>query len=1361
MSKSLIYYFIFILTLFYIIKLNGQDQVQFKHLNVDDGLSNGRVTSIVQDSIGFIWVGTKNGLNRYDANSFKVYNQKNSGISSNDISVLKIDKKGNIWIGTVGGGINIYNPVKDEFTVFKNDPNLEQSISSNVIHTIFEDINGNIWIGTENGLNLFLEATKEFKSYTHQKDNSNSISHNSVWSIFEQENGVIWVGTYGGGLNKFTRSNEKFKRLRPSTMPSEIGSIDFINTISSLTKNELLIGTNGNGLIRLNTIDNTFSSFFSNTDYDEIDIIRTISKDEQLNVWIGTDGHGVLKISNTNNNTAIIINQYVNNSGFQESLTNNTVNTIFNDNQANIWIGTAWKGLNIIEEASSHVNFIYSDVKGNNASPVLSVFKDGDEIWMGTDGLGLSVYNINSKEVKFYNKKHNTSIGGDYIQKIKPSKNKQFWIGTFAHGLILYDSEKNTIIQYIRDPYNEFSLPYNDVRDFVELPLGDLLVGTWGGGLSYFNVAQQKFTNFKHNNNDLNSLSSDNVTSLLLDKSDKVWVATYGGGLNLFDIKTKQSTRFLVDNNNSKSIGSNYVFSILKDKKNEYLWLGTKEGLNKFDLKTQQFEKTIIGNTVNTNTIVALIQDDEGNIWMSTKEGIFKYNYNTNQVEAFPGIIEEFHINSVFKDAKGILYFGGIDRVVSFNPIEKYVFSDKPSVIFSDFKLFDKKVDVGKDKVIEKHISYVENITLNYDQDVFSFSFTALQYPNSDKTPFAIKMDGFDDQWREVGTQNTTTFTNLSPGNYIFKVKSQMRNGTWNEDNAAQVNIKILPPYWKTWWAYMLYFIVSLLLLFVFQYYSIKWSQMKNKLKLEKLHREQEDKLHKLKQRFFTDISHEIRTPLTLILGSLNGLLLKENNEFSKRKPLLSIKKNTDRLLNLVNELLNFRKLETGGIKLKISECDIIPFVNEIYLTFSQQAIIKKIDYQFLSSNSEIPIWIDKIQMEKTIFNLLSNAFKFSQEGGIIKVMVSGQQEHIKIVVSDTGQGIPKSKLKHIFERFYQNENNNPEQKGFGIGLSIAKDIVRLHSGTIEVQSELDQGSSFTVLLPKGNAHFKSSDILTIDHDEENIKSHSPKTDVVLAETYVKEEFSESVILIIEDNPHIREYLKVLLSKKYKVIEASNGREGLDMAIEHVPDLVISDIMMPIMDGMSFCYQLKTDIRISHIPVMILTGKTLIADKIEGYETGADEYLTKPFNEEILQVRVKNLLKGRSVLREKFLREGLTNPKEITLNSPDEEFLSKLVNIIEENIEESEFNIDQLSRDIGMSHSNVYKKLKALTGMTIIGFVKDFRLKRASQLLEQNKISITDVCFKVGYTDRRHFSQEFKKKFGISPSQYARDNAIV
>ncbi len=1359
MKRALKYWCICGFILWSTLSLYAQNQVQFKHINVDQGLSNGRVTSIVQDHLGFIWIGTKNGLNRYDGTAFKVYTKKNSKISSNDITSLKIDRKGKLWIGTIGGGVNIYNPIKDSFVNYQNNANDITTISSDDVHTIIEDSDANMWIGTANGLNLFLENSKAFKAYIYQVNNPLSLNHNSVWSVFQQTKDVFWIGTYGGGLNRFDKNTETFTRYNldsDSDSENNTFSTEFINAISSTDENELLIGTNGNGLLKLNLTNNSVTNFFKNSKYEDVSIIRTLWEDKKRNLWVGTDGQGILKVNNKTLSQGSI-DQYVNDSRLQTSIINNTVNTFFEDNQSNVWVGTAWKGLNVIEKKPNNIQFFYSDAKGYDASPVLSIFKNKNEIWMGTDGKGLSTYNLKSEQVQFYNKEHQSSLGGDFIQCIKQRENGQYWIGTFANGLVQIDSKKNIINQYKRDPNIEKSLPYNDVRSIIELPSNDLWVGTWGGGLSYFDSQKQTFTNFRYHKNDEKSISSDNVISVLLNEDGKLWIATYGGGLNFYDPKLGQFSSFQVDETKPNTIASNYVFSLLKDKQG-CLWLGTKEGLSRFNPKTEEFTNFVVGTAVNNSAVVGLVQDNSGDIWMSTKEGIYKYNVVLKQIERFPESVREFHINSIYKDAEGMLYFGGIDGVTTLNPKLNNTYNEDPTIVFTDFKLFNKSIPVGYEKIIKNQMSYEDSIVLNFDQRVFTFNFTALQYPFSNKTQFAVKMEGFEEEWRDIGNQNTATFTNLSPGVYTFKVKSKMHSNLWNENKIAKIHINISPPLWRTWWAYILYFLILVFLLIAFQRYSINWAEMKNKLEIEKLHREQEDKLHNAKQRFFTNISHEIRTPLTLMLGSLNSLL-KEDTTLLQQNPLFVIKDNTNRLLNLVNELLNFRKLETGHIELKLKESNVVEFVNEIYLTFSQHAAAKKIDYKFKKTKDNIPFWFDKNQLEKAIFNLLTNAFKFTKEGGEIKVEVFEEALNVNIIVSDTGKGIPKEKLTKIFERFFQKDDNDSEVKGFGIGLSIAKDIVELHGGTIEVKSKLNKGSEFSINIPFSNP--KIEDLKYKERavqDEEVVEAYVTTNPNVIEDAHVEDNNLEYTILIVEDNHQLRAFLQGLLSDTYTIIEAVNGKEGLEKTMEYVPDLVISDIMMPIMDGIALCEALKTDIRSSHIPVILLTARTLIADKMEGLETGADDYLTKPFNESILRIRVSNLLLNRKLLRDRFLKEGILRPKTIKLNSPDQEFLSKLVAIVEDNIEESEFNIDQLAKDIGMSHSNVYKKIKALTGMTIIGFVKDFRLQRAAQLLkEEHKISITDVCFKVGYTDRRHFSQEFKKKFGTSPSLYAKD----
>ncbi|MEC3905521.1 two-component regulator propeller domain-containing protein [Tamlana sp. 2201CG12-4] len=1329
----------------------GQSQAIFRQISIEQGLSNNRITGVVQDSLGFIWIGTKNGLNKYDGANFKEYNQRNSKISSNDISVLHKDKKGRIWIGTVGGGINIYNPLKDEFKVYKNTQARAKVISSNDIHTIIEDKKGRIWLGTDKGIDFYEEGSDRFKTYQYQ-GNENSQNYISVWAILEATDGSLFLGTYGNGLLRFDTETEVFISIVPKKTGAQNPNFDFINTLLYLNAKELLIGTNGNGLLKYNLVTNETSNVIDANIKIEAPIVLTLKEDSNANIWVGTDGDGIYKITRENL-SGIKLDQYTYDNRLRTSLSNNTVNDIFEDTQSNIWIGTAWKGINVIKRWGDNISFFFSDGFGYNAAPVLSVFKEGSKLWIGTDGNGLNNYDLETGNLIKYNSEDGLSPGGDYIQFIKKRDNGQYWIGTFANGLVLFDPIKGKVKQFKRNNLNNnTSLPYNDVRDIIEQPSGDLWIATWGGGLSFLDSKTQTFNNYRFYKGDLDALSSDNITSLVYDKG-LIWVGTFGGGLNLFDTNTNKFIHYKASEEHTKSIGSDYIFDLLKDNQ-ENLWIATKEGLNKFDKEHQTFEKFEVGNTTGANTIVSLIDDEHRNIWMGTKEGIFKYNIKSNKIEELEGSSSEFHVNSVYKDNQGILFFGGADGVTAFNPDKMVGNTTNPRVFFTDFKLFGKSVAVGEDQVLKTHISFEKLVVLKYNESVISFEFGALEYPFNKKM-YAVKMDGFEDQWRNIGTQKTATYTNLSPGDYRFNVKAQNRDGSWDNENIAKVQIEILPPLWRTWWAYVIYSFLFMVLLWIIRHYTLVWAEINNNLKLEKLKREQEDKIHELKQRFFTNISHEIRTPLTLIIGTINSLM-KSNFNTKDQKQLTNLKRSTGRLMNLVSELLNIRKLETGNIKLDVSENDITLFIHEIFLAFSQHAIANNIHYKFVKPEYAIHVWFDKIQLEKTIYNLLTNAFKFTSSGDKIEVSVFQKEDDIHILVRDSGQGIPENKQDQIFERFYQNEDTISESLGFGIGLSIVKNIIELHSGTISVKSTEGLGSEFIITLPLGKSHFKEEQIILNTSQEDQISNYNASS--ALEKNAIDDEFVNANVLIVEDNVHLLEYLSDLLSEDFNVIKALNGEIGLELAKEKVPDIIISDVMMPVMDGITLCSNIKSNLLTSHIPVILLTARTMVEDIMEGFEMGADDYLVKPFNEEVLKVRINNLLHIRKQLRAKYINEALLSPKEIAFASPDQEFLVKLNEIIEQHIDVSEFNVEDLSVEMAMSHSNLYKKIKALTGMTTVAFIRDFRLNRAAQFLKKDKIAIIDVCFKVGYTDRRHFSQEFKKKFGITPSAYAKEN---
>lgn len=1326
------------------------ESIRFQHLTVEKGLSNGRVTSVVQDSIGFVWIGTKNGLNRYDGVHFKTYNQQNTALGASDIVALKVDSKNRMWVGTVGGGLSRYNKFEDEFYNFKESFKSFNNENPTNIYEIFEDSAHQIWLGTEKGLCLYNEKSNSFTVFSNNKSEL-YLRANKVKSIAQINHDTYLIGTLGGGVYTFNTSLSSFTPLTVKNRDIQVP--EYVNSIVRYSETQFLVGTNGNGVLIFDVVRNTLKNFLEGTSFENIIIVRTIEKESNQNFWIGTDGHGLLYVK-SNAGKITQLQQYVNDNRLKTTLSNNTINCIFQDNQQNIWLGTAWKGVDIVEKASDNIKFYYSDPKGHYASPILSILRHKDELWMGTDGTGLTIYNVENNQSEFYSYNFGSFLGTEYIQCIKPCENGNFWLGTFSNGLILIDKKKNKINQYKRLANTKHSLPYNDVRAIVELPSGNLWVGTWGGGLSYFDIQKQQFKNYRHNNKAKNSISSDDVLSILKNDDGTLWVATFGSGLNYFDPETELFRQFDISEKVESHNDSNYIFSCVKDSQNN-LWLGTKDGLVKFNTRTHKIDRIGIGGVVNSNTVVGLIIDDLGFVWMSTKAGIFRLNPKGYNLSKLPEMTQEFHINAVHKDQKGILYFGGTDKVISFDPAKVKFQRNDSKVIITNFKLFNREVSIGKNELLQKQICYQKEIALQHNQNVLTFDFAAMDYPFSNKEQFAVKMEGFEDEWRNIESQNTTTFTNLSPGEYTLKIK------TLPDDFATvptTLKIKISPPVWKTWWAYLIYALVFLLSLLLYHKYAVRWAAIKAKLKLEQLRREEEDRMHGLKQKFFTDISHEIRTPLTLINNPLENLLKKGDFNAKQQKQLSMIRYNSNRLLKLVNELLSFRRLETGNVTLKVTHSNIVPLINEIQLSYLQQAGSKNINYKVTFSDEEILVWFDKMQLEKAIHNLISNAFKFTNANDTIRIGVKKLEDSISIRVSDTGRGIEAEKIPYIFDRFYKKNEEVDTAQGFGIGLSIAKDIVALHSGTIHVKSIYGKWSKFTITLPLGNTHFSKEQLFFEEQDQEQVSSYiKPVDDVATAEVNDKE-FSGMTILLVEDNKHLKEYLNEILSDNYIVFVAENGKEGFEKATDIQPDLIISDIVMPIMDGVTLCHQIKSDVRTSHIPVILLTARALTSQKIEGYETGADAYLTKPFDETVLKTRIKNLLNNRKLLRDRFLKEGILNPKEITLNSPDENFLRALIQHIEDNIDNNDYTVEKLSSDIAMSHSKVYKKVKALTGMTIVQFMKDFKLKRAAQLLKQQHLPIIDVAFMVGYTDRRHFSDEFKKKYKKSPTAYKRDS---
>ena len=1330
----------------------SQAQSTFKKINQSSGLSNGRVNCIVKEKNGFVWIGTSNGLNRYDGSKIKVYNKQNNNLSSNDISDLLIDSKGRIWIATMGGGLNLYLPLEDRFVTYINKTEKFSSIISSEINTIFEDSKSNLWLGTKNGLSLFNEKTKTFRSYIYQSENSQSISHNDVRSICEDQKGNLWIGTFGGGINRFNPETEIFQHVNASNGLSS----NFIYTIENLNKDEILIGTSGEGLLALNLKSLELSkSKIGNLE--SISIVRDIKKDINGTIWVGTDGDGIFKIENANSKNPVVFN-FKYNSQLESSISSNAIYDFMEDENSNIWIGTAWNGVNVLN-LNKEYEFFSSNGLDDIPSPVLSVHKKENKIFMGLDGRGLLIVDSKKGEITNYGAEGKKRIQGNYIQHIKETSDATLWLGTFVNGLINFDTKTGVSYQYKREVDNSNSLSHNDVRYVVEDNKSNLWVATWGGGLNYFNSNTKEFIRFINNAEDSLSISNNNVISLQKDKNN-LWLATFGGGLNYFDLKTKQFEHYRHNSNDSTSISSDYIYSILKDSK-ENLWVGTSgEGVNLFNKESRKFDRLENSDDIRFQTIIAIIEDDNGLIWFSSKEGIFNYDYSTNSFERFENLAGEYHINSVFKDEEGLLYFGGAKGVVKFNPSTISAKNSCPKVKITNLKLFNEEVAIGENKVLTESISYAKSITLEYDLDVVTFEFAAMKFPSSENCEYAIQLDGFDKNWRNIGKDRTVTYTNLSPDDYVFKVKSREVGSEW-ENEYTSIGVVVLNPLWLKWWAFVIYGLLILLSFYLFRKYIVAWEKMKNNLKLEKLTHEKDIELYNLKQQFFTNISHEIRTPVTLILGSINRLLKTNNfNDTKEINPIYTIKNNSKHLLGLINELLDFRKLEQNRIKLCATNNDFVSFCKEIYLSFSDEAIHNKIKFKFSSTSPIMNIWFDKNQMEKVLYNLLSNSFKFTENSKSINIDISENDEYVMLILTDQGIGISTQQLSKIFNRFHQTKDSKAiSAKGFGLGLTISKEIIELHQGEIIVESKKGSGSVFTIKLKKGNDHFNESEIGGDEVDSELIENYFIDNQESLKELVSKNvpetyRDKKQTLLIVEDNKDILEYISELLSNEFNILRASDGREGLEKAINELPELIVSDVMMPIMDGMSLTREIKSNVQTSHIPIILLTARTSFSYKLEGFETGADDYITKPFNEQLLRGRIKNILKNRQLLQEKFKAEEIPLISELSINKTDQEFLETITYLIKENIGSEKLNTNFLITELGMSHSVVYKKLKSLTGLTIQEYSTDFKLKTAKKLITTQNLSVADVSYMVGYSDRKYFSKLFKQRFGKNPSAY-------
>jgi len=1315
-----------------------------------------------------MWFGTRDCLNRYDGKGVRIYRTDSdnpASISTEDyMYAILEDRQKNLWIGTQNG-LNRYIPEKDAFeriAYLAEDPN---SISDRIVLSIMADKKGKVWFGTNMGLSMLENSSsRKFKKF-FQKD---GLAGNSIYAIFEDSNGNIWVGTTLG-LTLMTLKNGKYTFSTFIHSPANPKSIsgNSIKAIGEDNQGRIWIGTEADGLNLFVPDDRSFVRFkYSPSDASGIsnNFIRKIIAGKNGSLWVATmSGLNILDPK------TLRFTAFKHDSDNRKSLSDNSIKDIYEDDQGSVWIGTMFGGVNV-----THRNTIpftiykYSKYRNSISSDIISVIAadDQENLWIGTEGQGLNYFNTKTGQFKKYvnDPRDPNSLNNNTIKSIFKDRKNRIWIGLFQGGLELFDPATQKFKHYPHEPGNPKSLSHGYVSSITEDEQGRLWVATSSKGVNIFDPQKETFSVI----NDLPTsglrLSSSYIRIVYTDSRKNMWVGT-PRGLNLLKPGASQFQYFFKSSTSKDSLKSMQINCIKEDHLRN-IWIGSlRGGLSLYHPQTNSFTTYTKANGLASDNIIDILEDNEGNLWLSTDRGLTKFDVrrksfkNYNITDGLPA--NEFNYNSAYKDKNGKLYFGSYNGLVAFTPRDIKENTNTPGIAFSGLKLFNKPIAIdGPDQLLKENISFTKSITFSADQNIFTIDFLALNYIQPQRNKYAYKLEGFEKDWNYVSIPSAT-YTNLPSGKYRLLVKGSNNDGLWN-DTPASLEIRILPPLWKTWWAYLLYFVAGGILLYFVLRFTRRQQRLESELYYEHVNSERQQELYQMKLDFFTRISHEIRTPLTLIFAPLEKLIKLTKENVAVNQQLLGVKKNTDRLLRLISELLDFRKIESGHASLQVSENNLVDFCYAIYEAYQGLAEIKNIRYTFNSPEDSIVVYYDVSQMEKVFFNILSNAFKYTPEGGEITFSITKEQDRVKVEITDTGIGIPKEAQDRIFTNFYQVKSDTVAVEGWGIGLALVKNIVDLHKGEISLESEPTAAgrsgrTNLAVKLYFGKSHFNADELIAAPALIKAVSTAQEMTAEVLADKTEQRTISEKkyTVQVVEDNDELRGFIVQSLEQTYHILESANGLQAWETAIEHVPDIIVSDVTMPEMNGLELCLKLKQEEKTNHIPVIMLTAMAAHLHQVDGLEAGADVYITKPFSIQVLELSIRNLLQGREGLKQKYIKQIMLSPRKLDMESPDEKFLNKLMQLVEDKMEDPDFNVSSLVEDIGMSQTVLYKKIKALTGLTISDFIKSQRLKRAAQLLSDHKLNIAEVAYTVGFNDRKYFSKEFRKQFGIAPSDYS------
>lgn len=1326
---------------------HAQNADPVRYIGIEHGLSNNSVICVYQDHNGFMWFGTFDGLNRYDGYQFKVFRNRvgdTTSLVDNTIYTIQEDKNLNLWIAG-RKGVCVFNPVKQSFfPVSFFDLKNQTEKSTGNIHALTVD-NSDVFVGTENnGLLVFPNAASKGKQIPLLTSTS-FLQHYQVTTIEKHENKqFIWLFSENEGLGVYDRKTNAVRIVNTYFKK--------INCMRADYKGHLWIGTD-NGLFRYDIGTNSFSENYLNSP----SRIVNIGIDKTGTLWLSSDGEGLFTLSpQTNQVVSFTVNG-------KNVLTSNAVFSVYEDAEGRKWIGTLRGGIDVIQPKQNPFKKVYDnlDKASTPSRNFINTFCETSDknIWIGTSGGGLKYWDRRSNTYQYFlhQSQEPASISSNIITYLINDASNQTWIATWNGGVDRFNQHSKSFDHYTcYNPYT--ATAENNVWLLYEDSKKNVWAGTTNNGTLYtFNKKKNKFELFDP--------KLVNIQCLAEDEQNNLWGGNYSSLIKI-DRTNKRHSVY--------EIG--YAVRSIHEDKTGTLWVGTDGGgLLKFNKQNGSFVRFTMDNGLPNNSVLRILEDKKGNLWLSTlSNGLSQFDTRKKQFRNFSqsdGLqSNQFNFNAATVLSTGEFMFGGINGFNIFYPDSIYERKEIPKLFLTSIKVNDRGIEENESYVKERSFEEIKKITVPYDQAIISLDFVTLDYNGTDKIKYAYQLQGWDKIWNYVNNVRTANYSRLQEGTYTFKVKVTNSDGVWSGETQL-LKITILPPWYRTWWAYTLYALILFGAIYLYVVYSKRQERLKYEVKLAHLENEKEKELTEKKISFFTHISHEFRTPLTLIINPLKDLVSLKSNEREK-KDVFMIYRNARRLLSLVDQLLMFRKVESIDQQLRIEKFDIVEACREVFLSFNHHAISKSIDFSFEKANNELFVYGDKEKIEIILFNLVSNAFKYTNAGGRINLSVGENLHQVEISVKDTGSGIPGDVGNKLFESFYQaNNTDKASQTGFGIGLYVSQRLANAHHGKLAYTSEQAKGTEFRLSLLKGRDHFPTQNI-SEEYKSENQSTilqelvEDPAIEGVLSIDQPPQENKSKVIdkltsdlpsmLIVDDNAEIRSYIRQIFAETFNVYEAEDGTDGYDLVLKESPDVVISDIKMKKMDGIELCQKIKNNPSVAHIPVILLTASSSDEIKLKGIEGGAEDYITKPFDKEIIVARVQNILKGRNRLQQYFFNAVTLKPV-TSIAGEHKQFIERCIAVVEDHLDNPDFTIQIFCKAIGMSHPSLYKKVKAVSGLTINVFIRYIRLRKAAELLITTDKTITEIAYITGFNDIRYFREQFFELFKMKPSEYVKN----